>query len=240
MTGGGFIEGDKFDKITDPLGLAGGKAGKWADPLGIIMKPPKEESAADRAARLEAERQARIADTQKRINTVFDDPARAAQITDAINAARERDMLDLDRQKGDNDRQLRFALARGGQIGGSTQRDQQQTLGEDYTRGLLNVESRSQALGADLSARDQDARARLISLATSGLDATTGASQAAAAMKSNLEGAQSAAYGQSLGDSFGSVGSFIKESKDAAQRRRANQDAYGRIGLYGGTQGYGG
>ena len=158
----------------------------------------------------------------------------------AINAARERDMLDLDRQKGDNDRQLRFALARGGQIGGSTQRDQQQTLGEDYTRGLLNVESRAQGLGADLSSRDQDARARLISLATSGLDATTGASQAAAAMKSNLEGAQSAAYGQNLGDSFGTVGSFIKESKDAAQRRRANQDAYGRIGLYGGTQGYGG
>lgn len=240
MSGGGFMDGKLFDKITDPLGLAGGKAGEIADPLGLIMKPPEKESAADRAQRLEEERQARIADTQARINTVFDDPARAGQITDAINAMRERDMLDLDRQKTDTDRQLRFSLARGGQIGGSTRRDQQQTLGEDYTRGLLNVESRAQGFGADLSSRDQDARARLISLATSGLDATTGANQASAALKSNLEGAQSNAYGQSLGDAFGTVGSFIKDSKDAAQRRRANQDAYGRIGLYGGTQGYGG
>lgn len=226
---------------ADPTGLIQRSgASKWLDPLGFTKVNQPGESAADRAQRLEEERQRRIADTQARINTVFDDPARAAQITDAINAVRERDMLDLDRQKADTDRQLRFALARGGQIGGSTQRDQQQTLGEDYTRGLLQVEQRAQGFGSDLSARDQDARARLISLATSGLDATTGASQAAAALKSNLEGAQSAAYGQALGDMFGGVGSFIKDSKSAAERRRANQDAYGRIGLYGGQQGYGG
>ena len=34
--GGGFIKDKTWDKITDPLGLFGGKAGGWADPLGII------------------------------------------------------------------------------------------------------------------------------------------------------------------------------------------------------------
>lgn len=239
MSGGGFMDGKLFDKITDPLGLAGGKAGEWADPLGLIIKPPKEESAADRAARLEQERQARIADAQRQINGIFDDPSRAAAISDAINARREVDMGDLNRQQEDATRNLTFSLARGGQIGGSTDRDQRQVLGDEYNRGLLNVEGRAQKFGADLSAADQDARARLISLATSGLDATTGMQQAAAALRSNLDSAQADAQAQSLGNVFGGVSDFIKESKTAAERRRANMDAYGRVGLYG-TSGYGG
>lgn len=229
---GGFIEADKFTKVTDPLNLSKGKAGKWADPLGIIMKPKAGESAADRAQRIEEERQARIAETQKRINAVFDSSGRAADIADVVAAVRERDIADLDRQKADVDRALRFALARGGQIGGSTQRDQQKGLGEEYGRGLIGVEQRARGVGSDLEARDQDARARLIQLATQGLDATTAASQAASALRSNLESGRATAYGQQLGDYFGGAGSFIKQANEAAARRRANQDA--QLSLYGG------
>lgn len=231
---GGFIEADKFGKITDPLNLSKGKAVKWADPLGIIAKPKPGESAADRAQRLEEERQARIAATQGRINEVFDSPARAAEIADVISAVRERDLIDLDRQAGDANRGLRFALARGGQIGGSTQRDQAQVLADEYARGRLGAESRAQGVGANLQAADQDARSRLIQLATQGLDATTAAQQAASSLQSNLEGARSTAMGQQLGDQFGGVSDFVKNAREAATRRRANLDAYGRIGLYGG------
>ena len=230
--GGGFLDAKKWNKITDPLNIHKGKAGKWADPLGLIAKQPEGESAADRAQRMEEERQARISQTQGRINQIFDDPNRAGDIRDVVNAVRERDLGDLNRQKAESDRGLRFALARGSLLGGSTQRDQQELLGEQHSRGLINVEQRALGAGAELEARDQDARARLIALATSGLDATTGAQQAAAAMKSNLEGSRASAMGQALGDQFGTAAAFIKEAKDSAQRRRANQDAYGRLALY--------
>lgn len=232
MSGGGFIDAGKHDKIADPLKIFGSKVGQFTDPLGIVRKPPQGETAADRAQRLEEERQARIADTQARINRVFDSEGRAADIADVVAAVRQRDVSDLDRQKADVDRALRFALARGGQIGGSTQADQQKGLGEEYARGLIGVEQRARGVGADLEARDQDARARLIQLATQGLDATTAANQSAAALRSNLESGRATAYGQQLGDYFTGAGNFIKQANEAAARRRANLDA--QLSLYGG------
>ena len=125
--------------------------------------------AAQEANRAEQARQAAIAGTQARVNQVFDSPGREADIADYVGAVREYFTDDLSRQKTNSDRDLKFALARGGNIGGSTQRDQQKVLGEEYGRGVLEVERRSQGAGAELRANDQDARARLISLATSGL-----------------------------------------------------------------------
>lgn len=200
-----------------------GKLGDWTDPLGLFKDPG--ESAADRAARMEQERQARIAETQGKINTVFDNPDRAREIADYVSAIRDYQSGELNRQKGDTDRQLKFALARTGQIGGSTQRDQQQRFAEDYGRASLGVEQQAQGAGARLQSADQDARARLITLATSGLDATTAAQQASQAMRSNLEGARSDALGQSLGDMFAGVGKYVTSVNDAAAMRRANRDA---------------
>lgn len=187
--------------------------------------------AANEANRMEQERQAQIAATQGRVNQIFNDPSRAADISDYVGAVREYFTDDLNRQKTDSDRQLRFALARGGLTGGSTQRDQQQRFAEDYGRGVLNIEQRALGAGADLEASDQDARARLIQLATSGLDATTAAQQASAAMRSNLQAGRSTAMAQGLGDMFGSVKGFADQAKDAYNTRRANRDA--QISLYG-------
>lgn len=181
--------------------------------------------AADEANRQEQARQQAIAETQARVNQVFDDPSRAADIADYVGAVREFQTDDLNRQKADADRNLRFALARGGLTGGSTQRDQQQRFGEDYSRGLLEVERRAQGAGAELQAADQDARARLIQLATSGLDATTAAQQAGAALSTNLEAGRSTAMAQGLGDMFGGVKSFADASRTAAERRRGLRDS---------------
>ncbi|WP_205903568.1 hypothetical protein, partial [Pseudomonas viridiflava] len=89
-----------------------------------------------------------------------------------------------------------------------------------------------------LEAADQEARARLIQLATSGLDATTAASQAAAGLRSNFESARSQAFGEQLGDQFATVGGFVKQRRDEAARRQANRDA--NFNLYGGGAAYGG
>lgn len=201
-------------------------------------------SAAKAANQAEADRQAAIAGTQSRVNQVFNDPRRQADINDFVNATRSYYQQDLDRQKGNADRGLKFALARSGLTGGSTQTDQQQQLGQDYGRGLLQVEQKAQGAGASLSAADQDARARLNSLATSGLDATTAAQQASAAMRSNLEAGQSEARLGSLADSFGQTNSFLQDVKTRQQFQKGYLDGVPggkRVALYGGASGgYGG
>lgn len=184
-------------------------------------------NAAREANRQEEARQAAIAGTQGRINSVFDSPGREADISDFMAALRDRSQGDLDRKKADTDRQLKFALARSGQIGSSTQRDQTTRFGNDYSRALLDLERGVQGAGAELRSADQDARARLISLATSGLDATTGASQAAAAMRTNLQSASATNLVSGIGDAFSRWKGYFDESKDRAARRRADQQAFG-------------
>lgn len=195
--------------------------------------------AADEANRAEAERQAAIKSTQAAVNGVFDGSQRAADISDFVNATRDFYTQDLNRQKADTDRQIKFALARGGLTGGSTQIDQNRKMADTYSRGLLDVERRAQGAGAGLESADQDARARLIQLATSGLDMTTGAQQAAAVLRSNLEAAKGDQRMGAFGDAFSNFKTFLDQSRDAAERRRANRDTgfspYG--GQYGG--GYG-
>jgi hypothetical protein len=186
---------------------------------GSSNNAAKEANAAEEA------RQAAIKNTQGRINQVFNDPSRAADIADTVGAAQTFYQRDLDEQKGNSDRDLKFALARNGVIGGSTQNDQQEVLGKQYAKGTLAVQQKALGVGSQLETGDQDARARLISLATSGLDSTTAAQQAAAAMRSNLDATKATALTQSVGDFFGQTKSFADQARDAAQRRRANQDA---------------
>lgn len=187
--------------------------------------------AANAANKQEQERTARIASTQAAVNKVFDSPGRQAEIDDVVNATRQFNTQDLTRQKGDADRQLKFALARSGVTGGSTQVDQQKTLGEDYQRGVLEVDRRARATGAELQAADQDARARLIQLATSGGDATTASRHAAEVMRTNLEAGRASATANGLGDLFVGLKPFVQNNRDDAQRRQAIYDA-GR-NLYG-------
>lgn len=201
--------------------------------------------AAKQANEAEAQRQAAIKSTQANINQVFDNPQRQADINDFVGATRDYYLQDLNRQKADADRGLKFALAKSGLTGGSTQVDQQRLLGENYSRGLLTAEQKAQGAGASLQSADQDARARLISLATSGLNATTAAQQASEAMRSNLQAGESAAKLGSLGDSFGQVNGFLQQVKDAQRYREGYYDTAAggrRSALYGGgnNTGYGG
>ncbi len=236
MAGGGNIGKGNW---ADPTGLIQKSgASKILDPLGLTKTAKQGESAADVAARLEMERQERIREAQGRINQVFDNPRRARDIADFVSATRSKLTEDLNRQNTDAARELKFSLARGGLSGGSVNVDQNRRLTDEYNRGLINVEGRAQGAGAQLEAADQDARARLIQLATSGLDATTAASQAAAGLRSNFENARSQAFGEQLGDQFATIGGFVKNRREEAARRQANRDA--NFNLYGGGAAYGG
>ena len=186
--------------------------------------------ASDQARRDEQSRMASITSTQGAVNGVFNSPQRAADIGDFVNATRDYYGRDLDQQKALSDRNLKFSLARNGQIGGSVQVDKQAQFGRDYAKGVLQVDRNARGAGAQLESADQDARARLINLATSGLDATTAAQQSAAAMRSSLEAGKSTAMTQGLGDVFSNFTKFYQDSRDAAERRRGIKDG---IDLYG-------
>lgn len=201
------------------------------------MSGSPDNSAAKAAQQQETQRQAIIASTQARVNDVFNNPRRQRDISDFVSAVRERAMQDLNRQQADASRELTFALARGGQIGGSVNNDQNRRLADEYNRGLIAVENRALGAGSEVEAADQDSRARLVQLATSGLDAATGAQQASAAMRSSIGSAQADAYGQQLGDQFTTIGNFVKQRRDENTRRQAVRDAH--TNLYG-SNGYGG
>lgn len=183
------------------------------------------DKSAKQARKAEEKRLASISTTQAAINRVFNGAGREAEIADVVGALREQGTTELNEQKADTDRGLKFALARGGLIGGSTQLDQQRDLSKAYGKGLLDIERQAQGAGASLRAADQDARARLISLATSGLDATTAAQQSAQALRSNLETSRSTAVAQGVGDVFSSFKTFADQAREAQQRRQAIYDA---------------
>lgn len=193
-------------------------------------------SGAQRAAeRAEAERQAGIRNAIGQINAVFDSPGRQSQYDDYINAVRERLTTDANRQKAMADRRLKFSMARQGLTGGSAQVDANRTLGEDFSQGLLEAERRAQGAGSDLRSQDEATRMNLIQLAQSGLDATTAAQRAGAAMQASADTARSGAFAQGLGDVFGSTADIYRRQEDAAARRRAANEV--QSGLYGNTRG---
>ena len=174
----------------------------------------------------ERERQARIGASVSRINSVFDNSGREREIGDFLDATRGFYQNDLDRQKSSTDRSLKFAMARSGLTGGSASADANRRVGEDYLRGTLEADRRAQAAAADLRASDEQSRMNLIAMAQSGLDATTGASQAASALRNNLLSGKATSTAQGLGDMFSSFSDIYRRSQEDAARRRGEQYVY--------------
>jgi hypothetical protein len=181
------------------------------------------------AAEAEADRQAAMQQSTRRVNAVFDSPDRAAQLDDFLQAIRDNFRTDADRQKQVADRRLKFSMARAGLSGGSAAVDANRTLGEEYTRGILNAEARAQEAQGELKSQDEASRLGLIGMIRQGLDSTTAAQRAGAAMSSNAQIAKGSAMADGLGDIFGNTASIYKQQTEAAERRRGERAAYGSI-----------
>lgn len=175
------------------------------------------------AEQQEKQRQAGIDSTTQQINALFDSTDRQQQITDYGKAMQDYYLQDLNRQKGDADRNLTFALARSGLTGGSRQVDANRRLGEDYQRGILEAERKAQGAQADLRGADEQSRLNLTSLAQSGLSATNAATQAAARMRTDLQAGMADAKANALGDFFGDVATVNANSQAAKEKREANR-----------------
>lgn len=188
--------------------------------MGTSSGSNKAQKAAEQQ---EKARQAGIDSTTQQINALFDSADRQQQITDFGKAMQDYYLQDLNRQKGDADRNLTFALARSGLTGGSRQVDANRRLGEDYQRGILEAERRAQGAQADLRGADEQSRLNLTSLAQSGLSATNAATQAAATMRTNLQAGMGSMKSDALGDFFGDVSQINANSQAAKEKREANR-----------------
>lgn len=180
--------------------------------------------AAAAAEQQERDRQAQIKAAQGRVESIFSSPDRERQIQDLTNATRSYLQDDLLEQRDDTARNIKFAVARSGLGGGSVQIDQGRELAEDFLKGILEVERRSNTAGATLRSQDQATKSGLFQQILGGLDATTAAQQASQSMQQNVALAKSDSLQSGLGDLFGNFGELFKLSREGAGERRAAYD----------------
>ncbi|MGG6387253.1 hypothetical protein, partial [Bacillus velezensis] len=65
--------------------------------------------------------------------------------------------------------------------------------------------------------------------AGSGLSLTGGATQAASALRNNLQAAQGSLKTDALGDVFGGLSDIYRRSRESAADRRGFRDVYGQL-----------
>lgn len=187
------------------------------------------------AEQQERERQQQIAAGTAEVNRIYSDPAREAQIGDVLNATRQVFTQDLDRQKAETDRQLKFGMARSGLAGGSASASEGRKVGESYVRGRLEADRKAQGAAADLRLQDQASKQNLLAMIQSGLDMNTARIQASEGLRNNLASAKANATMGGLGDMFGAFGNLWTQSRENKARRDAEKYAYGT--LYGTNKG---
>jgi hypothetical protein len=256
---GNFVNSGAYHTAANPLGIGGSTTTQFlGDPLGLFGGGGKKApiTGTDAAgnpliggqpydpnriytnpAKAEAARQIAIKQGTSRVNSIFDDPARAAQHADFLKAIRDFYTTDANKQKGIADRNLKFSMARSGLTGGSAANDANTTLGEEYQKGLLGAENKAQGAFSDLQQQDEQSRLNLLNMVRSGMDATTASQRAGGIMQANAASAQSNALAGGLGDIFGSTADTYKTQQDAAARRQGVRDAYGSF--YGAKNPYG-
>ena len=181
------------------------------------------DKASKEARRQEEERKRQVKQSTDAINRAF--TGRDTQLEDFVNALRGEFTSEAERQKVDADRNLKFALARGGLTGGSASADAGTRLGEEFTRGILQGERQAQDALARLRSADEASRSDLIRLAQGGADSTTAATQAARALQTNLEGARATNLVQGIGDIFQNTRNLFVQQQEAAERRRGLRES---------------
>lgn len=181
----------------------------------------------------ESERQAKISGTRSVIDSTFDAPQRQQQYADYASAMRQYMGGELVRQKRDAARNLKFSLAKAGQIGGSQQVAGDTRLGNEFQRGALENERKVQGSVASLKGADENARNSLLQLADGGLDLTSAMRRTQSTLANNLGNANLTATQQGLGDVFGDTAAVYKQINERAAQRKGFGYKTNREELYG-------
>ncbi len=148
------------------------------------------------------------------------DPANSRDklYADQKSAVYDLNKREVDRQAAEAERVNRFGLARAGLAGGSVNVDSVADLDRRTNEGLMRAGGIADQAAADLKTQDERTRSSLISLAQSGIDTGTAASQALKGLEVNAANAASARAGSTVGRLF----------DDLSQAYLANQINQGR------------
>lgn len=174
-------------------------------------------SATQQAQQQQATQQANVDRSVSGINSAF--AGRNEQYSQYLGALQKSYQTQLNLQQTQASRQLKFALARGGQTGSSLAADQGGELQREMGQGTVTAEEQAQAKVAGLESSDQAERQQMISLAQSGANIGNAAQQTATALKANLDNAQSDLAPNTLGQVFGGVTNSVNSMNTGYQTR---------------------
>lgn len=141
----------------------------------------------------------------------------------------------IDEQKADAERRLKFDLFDRGLNGSSIASDQMDKVRRTYDQGLLDLGAKADAAAADLRGSDEQTRLGLLQSLDNGMDQGSATSAAANQMKVASDKAAAGAQGANIGDLFGGIG--LQASR--VQDRKNAMDTYERWrqGVNGNTGG---
>lgn len=109
-------------------------------------------------------------------------------------------------QYADAERANRFALARNGLLGGSSDVESNANLQEKTNEGLIKAQALGQQAASDLRTADEQSKQSLISMAQSGIDTGTAQQMATAQLNSNAQSALGQRGGATIGNLFDNLG----------------------------------
>lgn len=134
---------------------------------------------------------------------------------------------DLSEQKTDASRNTRFGLARAGLTGGSVDVDVNQNIADRYAKGVLQSNQNADGIVSGVRAKDEAARADLISRINAGMDANSATTSALAQMQNNQAAAKAEGQSTFLNDFFngimGGIGSYQFNKGGADFRNSTSQ-----------------
>lgn len=129
-------------------------------------------------------------------------------------------------QYADAERANRFALARNGLLGGSSDVESNANLQEKTNEGLVQAKALGQQAASDLRTADEQSKQSLIAMAQSGIDTGTAQQMAQAQLNANAQSALGQRGGATIGDLFDNL-------SQAYLTRQFMQAANNGYNLYG-------
>jgi len=193
------------------------------------------------ARQQEADRQARISAATETINGIFGGAGRDTLYEDQRKTVRELNSMEVERQATEAQRANKFGLARSGLLGGSVDVDAGQELNRRTNEGLLRAGGIADQSAADLRLADERTRSSLLSMAQSGIDTGSAATQALQGLKANAEQVASQRSGAMIGSLFNDLGgAYLAQQGSMGRAQGAQAPGQQWYGVSSPTQTYGG
>ncbi|HZF30023.1 MAG TPA: hypothetical protein VE907_12950 [Gammaproteobacteria bacterium] len=213
-------------------GVAVGSAVIGASQAKKTKKAQDKEAQAN--SEFEASRAAKTNLVQGQVDAAYNSPARQQQYGTFAGALRDFYGQALDKKKLQATQQLKFGLAKQGQIGGSQQVDRGRLLGEEMTNAATGNERQVQSALANLKGNDEQSRIALRNQAGAGLQLNQVASRAAESEKQNIGTADVNARAKGIGDVFENTLGTYKAIQDrkllAGGYNASRQNLWGSMG----------